>query len=242
MPMTMEIEVLDDPARACAAMLVGAAAAGDDIVLTGGSTPRRAYEEFVAAVRAVDVDISAARFWFGDERCVGPQDERSNFAMATEALFEPLRERFTLEVHRMKGELGPDAGSEDYERQLEQAGTPQFDLLMLGIGPDGHTASLFPDQATVMERSRLVVPVPEAGLEPFVARISFTFAAIARAKRVVVLAAGESKAGPIAAAFGPDARPDPHVPSSYLRECAQDLVVLLDPAAAAGLPGRAPSA
>jgi 6-phosphogluconolactonase len=238
----MEIEVLDDPARACAAMLVGAAAAGDDIVLTGGSTPRRAYEEFVAAVRAVQADISGARFWFGDERCVGPEDERSNFRMASESLFEPLSDRVTLEVHRMKGELGPEAGAEDYLRQLEEAGTPEFDLLMLGIGPDGHTASLFPDQATVGERSRLVVPVLEAGLEPFVPRISFTFSAIARAKKVVVLAAGESKAAPIAAAFGPAPAPDPHVPSSYLRGCAQELILLLDPAAAAALPGRAAGA
>jgi 6-phosphogluconolactonase len=239
--MTMEIDVLDDPARACAAMLVGAAAGGDDIVLTGGSTPRRAYEEFVTAVRAVDADISAARFWFGDERCVGPDDEQSNFRMAHEAIFAPLSDRFTLEVHRMKGELGPDRGAEDYERQLQEADTPQFDLLMLGIGSDGHTASLFPDQPTVGERSRLVVPVHEAGLEPFVPRISFTLSAIARARKVVVLAAGESKAAPIAAAFGPGARPDPHVPSSYLRECAQELIVLLDHAAAAALPGRAPS-
>jgi len=236
--MGVEIEVLDDPARACAAMLVGAAAAGDDIVLTGGSTPRRAYAEFVDAVKAVDADLSGARFWFGDERCVGADDERSNFRLANESLFLPLGDRASPEIHRMRGELGPEAGAEDYERQLAEAGIPEFDLLMLGIGPDGHTASLFPDQPTVRERDRLVVGVPEAGLEPFVPRISFTFAAIARAKNVVVLATGESKAQPIAAAFGSGARSDPHVPSSYLRECARELIVLVDPAAAACLPGR----
>lgn len=233
--MSVEIEVLDDPARACAAMLVGAAAAGDDIVLTGGSTPRRAYEELVAAVRAVDADVSGARFWFGDERCVPPDDERSNFRLAQESLLEPLSDRFALQVHRMRGELGPEAGAEDYARELREAGDPEFGLLMLGIGSDGHTASLFPNQPTVQERSRLVVGVPEAGLEPFVPRISFTFAAIARARKVVVLATGDSKAGPIAAAFGPGATPDPHVPSSYLPQCARELVVLLDRAAAAGL-------
>lgn len=236
----MEIEVLDDPARACAAMLVGAAAAGDDIVLTGGSTPRAAYEEMAAAIRAVDIDISDARFWFGDERCVPPDDERSNYLMAARALFEPLSDRPGPEVHRMRGELGPQEGAEEYERQLEQAGSPEFDLLLLGIGPDGHLASLFPDQPTVQERSRAVVPVPEAGLEPFVPRISFTLATIARAKKVVVLASGESKADAIVAAFGPDARPDPHVPSSYLPGCARDLLLLLDPAAAGKLPGREP--
>lgn len=239
--MSVEIEVLEDPARACAAMLVGAAVSGDDIVLTGGSTPRKAYEEFVHAVQAVQADISGARFWFGDERCVGPDDERSNFRMANESLFAPLGARFALEHHRMKGELGPEAGAEDYERQLQQAGNPEFDLLLLGIGPDGHTASLFPDQPTVAVRDHLVVAVAEAGLEPFVPRISFTFAAIARARKVVVLASGQSKAPPVAAAFGPDARPDPHVPSSYLRECARELVVLLDGDAAALLPGRGAS-
>lgn len=237
--MSVEIEVLDDPARACAAMLVGAAASGDDIVLTGGSTPRKAYEAFVEAVQAVDADISDARFWFGDERCVPPDDELSNFRMANESLFAPLTERFDLEVIRMRGELGPDAGAEDYERQLEAAGSPEFDLLMLGVGPDGHIASLFPDQPTLGERSRLVVPVHEAGLEPFVPRISFTLSAIARAKKVVVLASGSSKAAPIAAAFGPDASPGPHVPASLLPEVARHLVVLLDPPAAAALPGRA---
>jgi 6-phosphogluconolactonase len=236
--MSIEIEVVEDPARACAAMLVGAAAAGDDIVLTGGSTPRQAYREFVEAVRSVDADVSDARFWFGDERCVGPDDERSNYRMAHESLFAPLSDRFDLEVHRMQGELGPDQGAEDYERQLADAGSPEFDLLLLGVGPDGHTASLFPDQPTVHERSRLVVAVHQAGLEPFVPRISFTFSAIARAKRVVVLATGSSKAAPVAAAFGPDAAPDPHVPSSYLRASARELIVLLDPAAAAALPGR----
>jgi 6-phosphogluconolactonase len=231
----MEIEVLDDPARACAAMLVGAAAAGDDIVLTGGSTPRRAYEEFVAAVRAVQADISGARFWFGDERCVGPEDERSNFRMASESLFEPLSDRVTLEVHRMKGELGPEAGAEDYLRQLEEAGTPEFDLLMLGIGPDGHTASLFPDQATVGERSRLVVPVLEAGLEPFVPRISMTLPVLTAARHVVFLAVGDPKAEAIARAFGPDAEPDPATPSSLLVPEAKVITVLIDDGAASHL-------
>lgn len=235
--MSFEIEVLEDPARACAALLVAAAAAGDDIVLTGGSTPRAAYEEFVTAVRTMDIDISDARFWFGDERCVPPDDERSNYRLASDSLFTPLSDREPPEVHRMAGELGPDAGAEDYERQLEQAGNPEFDLLLLGLGPDGHTASLFPGQDTVHERSRLVVPVPEAGLEPFVPRISFSFSTIARAKKVVVLATGASKADAVLAAFGPDATPNPNVPSSYLPSVARELQLLLDGAAAARLPG-----
>lgn len=244
--MSFEIEVVDDPARACAAMLVGCAAGGGDIVLTGGSTPRRAYQEFVSAVEAVDVDVSGTRFWFGDERCVEPDDERSNYGMARESLFDPLSARVGAEsmpeVHRMRGELGPHEGADDYERQLAQAGRPEFDVLLLGIGPDGHTASLFPDQDSVSERGRLVIGIPEAGLAPFVPRVSFTFTAIAVAKQVVVLASGEEKAEAIAAAFSPGTQPRTHVPASFLPTVAKDLIVLLDPAAAGRLPGRAGSA
>ena len=96
-------------------------------------------------------------------------------------------------------------------------GSPRFDLVLLGIGPDGHCASLFPDQASLSERSRLVVGVEEAGFEPFVPRVSMTLPALTRARQVVFLATGESKAGPVAAAFGPAAKPDPHVPRRCCR-------------------------
>jgi 6-phosphogluconolactonase len=138
-------------------------------------------------------------------------------------------------VKRIKGELGPQAGAEDYERELLEEGPPAFDLLLLGVGPDGHTASMFPDQPSVSERSRLVVGVDQAGLEPFVPRVSMTFPAIAKAKTVVVLVSGESKAEAVAAAFGHDARPDPHVPSSLLAEEVKELLLLLDPPAAGRL-------
>jgi 6-phosphogluconolactonase len=150
-----------------------------------------------------------------------------------------LADRFELEVHRMKGEVGPHAGAEDYEAQILEAGRPEFDLLLLGIGPDGHTASLFPDQPTVHERSRLVVAVPEAGLEPFVPRISFTFSAVALAKQVVVLATGESKAEAIGHAFGANASAREHVPSSFLPQTARELTVILDEAAASQLQSTA---
>jgi 6-phosphogluconolactonase len=230
----LELIVSDDPASVVAHLLAAQAHGGGHIVLTGGSTPGRAYE--LAA--AQEPDWNRVELWWGDERCVPPDDERSNYGMARDALLEPLHERARgLQVHRMKGELGPHAGAEDYERQLEEAGSPEFELLLLGIGPDGHTASLFPGQDTVHERSRLVVPVPEAGLEPFVPRISFTFATIARAQKVVVLATGAEKAHAVAAAFGSGAAPDPQVPSSFLPVTARELIVLLDAPAAAALDG-----
>ncbi len=233
--MTLEIEVVEDPARACAGMLVGAAAGGGQVVLAGGSTPRAAYEEFVTAVRAVDLDLADTTFWFGDERCVPPDDERSNYLMVKHSMLDPLGDAAPSNVRRMRGELGPAEAADEYERELRKAGPPAFDLLLLGIGPDGHTASLFPDQPTLSERSRLVVGVPQAGLEPFVPRVTLTLPALALARQVVVLVAGASKADAVAAAFGPGAAPDPHVPSSMLAPLAKEITVLLDPAAAGRL-------
>jgi 6-phosphogluconolactonase len=216
-------------------MLVGAAAGDAQIVLSGGSTPRAAYEAFVEAVRSVDIDISKATLWFGDERCVPPDDDRSNYKMVEQSLLSPLADRPRPQVHRIKGELGPTAAADAYERELREAGPPEFDLILLGIGPDGHTESLFPDQASLAERSRLVVGVEEAGLEPFVPRVSFTLPALASGKQLVFLAAGESKAGAVAAAFGENAKPDPHIPSSLVAPLAKEVIVLLDPAAASQL-------
>ncbi len=233
--MTVEIEVVEDPARACAAIMVGAAADGGHVVLAGGSTPRAANEEFVAAVKAVQLDLSATTFWLGDERAVPPDDDRSNSKMIRESLVDPLGEDTIGRVVLIQGALGFAAAAEEYERQLEAAGRPEFDLMLLGIGPDGHTLSLFPDQETLAERSRLVVGVPEAGHEPFVPRVSMTFPAVGRARHAVVLASGDSKADAVAAAFGRDAKPSPHVPSSMLASFAQRLTVLIDPAAAAHL-------
>jgi 6-phosphogluconolactonase len=237
--MPVEIEILDDPARACAAMLVGVAAGGGDIVLTGGSTPRAAYGEFVEAVRTVGIDVSGCTMWFGDERCVAPDDERSNYGMVKASMLDPLGDLPLPTVHRMRGELGPHEGADDYERELRAAGSPQFDLVLLGIGSDGHMASLFPDQQSLSERSRLVLGVEQAGLEPYVPRVTLTLPALANARQIAFLATGESKAEAVAAAFGPDATPDPHVPSSLLPPLAKEVKVLLDREAAGRLPSAA---
>jgi 6-phosphogluconolactonase len=223
--MSARLEVSDDPAAACAELLVEAAADGGQIVLTGGSTPRAAYEQ---AAGQPDV-WEHATLWFGDERCVPPTDERSNYRMANEALISRVAPR---SIHRIQGELGPVEAADTYEHDLRVAGPPEFDLMLLGLGPDGHLASLFPDQDTLSERSRLAVGVPEAGLEPFVPRVSMTLPRLASSKRIVFLVSGASKAGAVAAAFGPQAHADPKVPASLLPPLAADVTVLLDPAAA----------
>jgi 6-phosphogluconolactonase len=232
---SLEIQVVDDPGRACSAMMVGVAAGGGDIVLSGGSTPRAAYEAFVDAVLSVEVDLTETTLWFGDERCVPPDDDRSNYKMVKDALLDPLGDRPLPAVHRMKGEIGPERAAEDYERELRAAGPPRFDLVLLGIGPDGHTQSLFPDQPALEERSRLVVGVEQAGFEPFVPRVTLTLPAFTSGRHLVFLAAGESKAEPVAAAFGNGARPDRRVPASLVPALARRVTVLLDAAAARGL-------
>jgi 6-phosphogluconolactonase len=230
--MSVTFEVVEDPARACAALMVGAAIGGGEIVLAGGSTPKAAYEHFVDAVRATGLNLAGSRFWMGDERCVDPGDERSNHRMVKESLIDPLDGSTTVDVERIRGELGPDPAADDYEQRLRAAGPPSFDLVLLGIGPDGHTASLFPGQSSLAERTRRVVGVAEAGLEPFVPRVTLTIAALTCSQRIVFLASGNSKAGAIAAAFGPGSDPDPAVPASLLVPDAKQITVLLDRAAA----------
>lgn len=230
------IRVLDDPVAAFTEVLLAAAATGGHVALTGGSSPKSAYEQ---AARQPDA-FDGARLWFGDERCVAPDDERSNFGMAKKALLDPLAEAgVTLAgCHRIEGELGPHAGAEAYARELQEVGGaegPEFELILLGIGPDGHICSMFPGQDSLAERSRLAVGVPEAGFEPYVPRVTLTFPALSRAHHVVLLATGEKKADAVARAFGDGATPRPEVPASMLVEHVASLTVLLDADAAAKL-------
>jgi 6-phosphogluconolactonase len=219
----MRIEVLDDPAAAVADLLADAAAAGGHVVLTGGSSPKRAYE--LAAARGDD--WSGATVWYGDERCVPPDHEWSNHGMAEAALLSRLDS--PPEVVRMQGELGHDAGAEAYEAEVHArlGSTPRWDLLLLGLGPDAHTASLFPGKPEVEVTDRLVTGVPEAGMEPQVPRITLTLPALNAARHVVFLVTGESKREAVGRAFGQD--PDPSSPASHVR--AEDLTVYLDPSA-----------
>jgi 6-phosphogluconolactonase len=200
--------------------------------MSGGSTPKRAYE-FAAS----DPDAwRGAHVWFGDDRCVGPDDERSNYRMFKLALLDRIGDAAgEVVVHRIEGELGPEAAAERYEAQLRAAGPPRLDLVLLGIGPDGHTASLFPGQDTLGVSDRLVVPVPEAGLPPFVPRVSFTFPAIAAAERIVFLVEGAGKAEIVAKVFGPGARPTPQLPSTLVEPLSDRITLLTDAAAASGL-------
>ena len=218
----------ENPAEVVAGMLVDAASAGGDVVLTGGSTPKLAYE---MASRA-GADWSSATVWFSDERCVPPESGLSNFRMANEALLGRLDRGVRPTVMRMEGELGPDAGSASYEASVrERMGSePRWDLLLLGLGPDAHCASLFPGKPELDERSRLVTGVELAGMEPQVPRVSLTLPALNSGRLTVFLVTGADKAQAVARAFG--ATPDTSSPAAFVRPGAGELLVVLDPAAA----------
>jgi 6-phosphogluconolactonase len=223
----VELVVVEDEwevAAVVAERLARAAREGGNIVLTGGKTPEQAYKE--AAKRAPD--WSNAAVWWGDERCVPPDDEKSNYGMAKRTLLE-LLERAPRSVHRIKGELGKDEAAADYEREL---GDRQLDLLLLGVGPDGHVASLFPNAPTLRQRKR-VLPA-EPGLEPFVDRVTLSLPALCSAREIVFLLSGESKADAAARAFAAD--PSPETPASLVRARGGRTVAILDRAAAAKLP------
>lgn len=231
----VEIKVLDDPGAEAAVVLARHAAAGRHIALTGGSTPRGAYER----VAGMQLDWSRSTLWWGDERCVPPEDERSNYRLAKESLLDALSTGPPV-VHRIRAELGPAAGADDYEEQLREEfgdGVPGLDLVLLGLGPDGHVASLFPGQPAVAESRRRAVGVEEAGLEPFVPRVSLTLPTINAAGEVLFLVSGAGKAEAVARAFGE--APDPDTPASLVSPASGSLTVLLDPPAAERLEGAA---
>jgi 6-phosphogluconolactonase len=224
----VEIQVEENPAAVVAEMLGEAAERGSQIVLTGGSTPKLAYE----TVARSGANWSGSTVWFSDERCVPPESGLSNFRMATDALLGRITRDQRPAVMRMEGELGPEAGAASYEALVREhlGAAPRWDLMLLGLGPDAHCASLFPGKPEVEERKRLVTGVELAGMEPQVPRISLTLPALSNARKIVFLVTGADKAKAVARAFGDP--PDPSSPAAHVRPTAGELLVLLDPPAA----------
>ncbi len=221
-----DLHVVDDPAAVVAELLAEQARRGGSIVLTGGSTPSDAYRR----AAGLEPDWSSVTLWWGDERCVPPDDERSNFRLAKETLLD-LLEKPPATAHRIRGEAPPDDAAAELDAALEGA---TLDLLLLGLGPDGHMASLFPGSPQLQVTDRRATDGP-AGLEPWVHRVTFTVPTIQAAKRVVFLVAGASKAGAVAGAFGAEITPD--FPASLSR-LAPRVEVFLDRAAGDKLVGR----
>lgn len=164
-------------------------------VLSGGSTPLALYR--LLAAEHKDLDWAKAHLFWGDERCGSPGDAGSNYNGANAALISKI-EIPPENIHRIKGELAPDEAARLYEKELtgffgvEESTPPPFDLVLLGMGADGHTLSLFPGTRALDEKERLVVPNFAGKLDAW--RVTLTFRAIERAKKTVFLVAGAGKA------------------------------------------------
>lgn len=220
MPPQPELRIVNDPAATVGELLADQAKRGGSIVLTGGSVGR-VYER--AAERAPD--WGRVTLWWGDERCVPPDDERSNYRLAKETLLDRLEVQPRAE-HRIRGELDPAEAAAQLDAELEGA---EFDLLLLGLGPDGHMASLFPGSPQLRVRDRRATSGPP-GLEPFVDRVTFTLPTIQSAFRIVFIVSGEEKSEAVERAFGGEVSED--VPASLARLAPVGVTVFLDEAAA----------
>jgi 6-phosphogluconolactonase len=174
-------------------------------VLAGGSTPKATYG-ILARDYAERIDWSRVHVFFGDERNVPPDHEDANYRMAREALLDHVP---IGGVHRMRGELPPDEAAAAYEVELREffgaEKLPRFDLILLGIGGDGHTASLFPETPALEVHDRWVVANPVPKLDT--TRITLTVPVINAARSVVFLAAGEDKAEALKEILEGDADP-----------------------------------
>jgi len=217
------VHVVEDPARLAAGWLVHTASEPGHIALGGGGTVGRTYELAAGLQPEWSREVHV---WFGDERAVPPADERSNYRLVRETLLDRLRAKPT--VHRIHGELGAPDAAELYDRELDGV---TLDLALNGIGADGHTASLFPGAPALDERERVAVAA-EAGLEPFVERVTLTAPVFASARLLVYLVAGEGKAEAVRRAFAEE--PSAETPASLIR--GVETIAILDAAAASELP------
>jgi 6-phosphogluconolactonase len=188
-----EFTVLDSPedvAAAAASDIANALREGArSLVLAGGTTPQRCYE----LLSQMDVEWGRVTILFGDERCVRPDHPDSNYRMARESLLDRVS---PATVHRMPAELGPDEGADLYAHIV--ASVAPLDVVTLGVGEDGHTASLFPGHPA-LKASALVVGIRDSPKPP-PQRVTLTLPALQRARRVIILATGAGKADAVSKA------------------------------------------
>ena len=194
------------------------------IALSGGNTPRPIYERL--AIIGRDLPWESIRITFGDERCVPPDDSQSNFRMAHEALFIPAAIPENS-IMRMRGEIDPQMAAQEYENQLDLVASQhgeqiyRHDLILLGLGDDGHTASLFPGTAGLEERERRVIAnfVPKFSSW----RLTFTFSLINHARQICFLVNATKSAELIERVL----RGDPQLPASRVEPTAGDVTWII---------------
>lgn len=208
------------------------------VALAGGTTPATLHATLASSEYAHRLDWKKVRFFFGDERCVPPSHAESNFGMANATLFQPLKIA-PEQIFRMKGEEPPEAAARQYEQLLRQEwlgsdpSLPRFDLILLGLGEDGHTASLFPGTSALHEQTRLVVPgTAPKGIQ---ARVTLTFPVLNRASVVLFLATGRQKAGIARMVLEKAPADAPSLPAALVCPASGRLIWFLDRAAAAEL-------
>ena len=209
------------------------------LCLSGGSTPAATYD-LLATRFHLSVDWKEVQFFWGDERCVPPNDPESNFAMANRTMLGKLALK-PDQVHRMRGEEEPAAAAKAYEEELRKhfglgdGEFPRFDLIMLGLGDNRHTASLFPGDSALHETQRMVVAV-EVDAKPR-KRLTLTPPAINNAQRIMFLATGQGKAAAVKDVLEGPRDPD-KFPAQIVAPHDGEVIWMLDKAAASLLSRR----
>lgn len=201
-----------------------------NLALAGGSTPEQTYSLLAAA----HLDWSKIHLFWGDERCVPPDHPDSNYRMVRLALLDHI-DISPENVHRIRGELPPRQAAVEYERILQGFFTPEssFDLVLLGMGADGHTASLFPGAPALAAQQRWVAVVPHDNPPPpLVDRISLTLPAINAARQATFLVAGADKAACLKQVLSAPPAAKPRFPVQYVRLDHNPPLWLIDRAAA----------
>jgi 6-phosphogluconolactonase len=212
------------------------------MALSGGSTPKTLYQVLAAPEWKARLDWSRVFFLFGDERCTPPDNPESNFKMAHAALFQPLHVH-PDHIFRMKGESEPPmVAAQEYEetiRRLTDSFPPQvprIDLVLLGLGDDGHTASIFPGTAALQEQTKIVtVGHAPAGIRT---RLTLTLGVLNHAAVVLFLVAGPGKAHMIRRVLDPESEADRSLPAARISPDSGRLVWMLDQSAAQQLKQR----
>ncbi len=241
----IEIAILPDAdavARTAAGVIAASSAAATDgfsIALAGGLTPRGLYELLATEPYLSGIAWDTWSVWWGDERCVPPDDAMSNYALAAEALLNkvPIPAE---NVHRIHGEVGSQAAAHSYEIEIREhfgETLPQFDLILLGVGEDGHTASLFPGTQALQETPLAAVP----GVAPWPPhdRVTLSLPVINAARRVVFIVVGREKAHALRTVIASDQEDAQQPPAALVRPANGVAQFVVDEAAALLLTGAA---
>jgi 6-phosphogluconolactonase len=214
------------------------------LALSGGSTPKTLYQVLASPEWRTRLDWTKVYFLFGDERCIPPDHPDSNFNMAQTSLFQPLAIQ-PDHIFRMRGESADlSAVAQEYEetiRHLTKAQlntVPRIDLVLLGLGDDGHTASLFPGTSALQETMKIVtVGQAPTGIR---SRLTLTLGVLNQAAMVLFLVTGKGKADRVRRVLEPKSEDDRSLPAARVRPESGQLVWMLDQAAAQGLTKRLP--